>query len=152
MTILVFAFLPLRAFAGNEILDEIDKKLKNLQIQLEELKLKARQEDFLNWLINCESRGNIKAINTNDRKITGYPSFGILQFQPKTLLTYGKKYELLPEEFSLKETMLIIWNPNLQKEIATKMIEDEEFKHWKTCYKKYPNKKSLLLEVMRNKK
>ena len=84
----------------------------------------------MSQLIDCESQGNPKAVNWNDAKITGYPSRGILQFQEPTFLNEGKLYGLLPADFTLKESNMLINNPELQKEIARNMLRDGKLKQW----------------------
>ena len=92
------------------------------------------KEVYIENLIECESQGNPTAVNWEDAKITGYQSKGILQFQPKTFLNEGKKYGLFPEDFTLRESNLMIENPELQKEIARHMIEDNKQSAW-SCSK-----------------
>ena len=75
--------------------------LNLIQVQLDELKIKAKEEikkeqriEIQNAIMDCESKGNPNAVNWNDAKITGYPSKGLYQFQPKTFLNAGLKYKI----------------------------------------------------------
>mgnify|MGYP001614888219 CR=1 FL=1 len=126
-------------------LEELQNVLNDLQEQLEIVKDNARKESkaesLLNYLIRCESRGNPKAINHADTKINGFPSKGILQFSPVTFLKMGKLHGFFPENFTLKDAQIIIWNPELQKAIAKKMLEEKGGAyHWKNCYLSYLNR------------
>lgn len=54
------------------------------------VELNYQQKAWLGALQWCESRGNPKAINPNDRDNT--PSYGILQFKPSTFNYYQARY------------------------------------------------------------
>ena len=124
---------------------DLQTALWTLSIQLSQIKnqvdiltqqqiIETRQDRVLDALIQCESKGNEKAINHADTAINGYPSKGILQFSPLTFLREGKRYGYFPESFTLKEAQLLIWNPELQKEIAWEMLQEPNgYTHWKVC-------------------
>ena len=116
-----------------------------LTIQLSEIKNKVDilvqqqyketiQDKTLNALIQCESGGNEKAINYEDIKVNGAPSKGILQFSPYTFLKEGKRYGYFPASFTLAESNMMIWNAELQREIAWEMLQEPYgYLHWKIC-------------------
>lgn len=80
-------------------------------------------------LANCESssRPLIKILDTNNRY-----SYGILQFQMQTWLSYGKLYDIETTEEN-------IYNGDLQKELAYRMIQDKNsnWNHWYNCSTKH---------------
>lgn len=75
--------------------------------------LTYQQKAWLGALEWCESRGNPNAINPKDRDNT--PSYGILQFKPKTFALYVKQYNLgvYPKGYI---------DPQGQEDIVTAMI------------------------------
>lgn len=89
------------------------------------------------YLAQCESGGKLTAINYKDAKITGYPSYGKYQYQPKTFLSAGKRYGFFPPTYTLEDVMKVIYDEELQDRITRELLLDEEFRHWKICYKKY---------------
>ncbi len=119
-----------------ELLISLSLALSQLSIELEKRETNSIEEKYLDKLIQCESGGKVDAVNRADAKITGFNSYGILQFQPYTLLNAGKKYGLLPPEFTLKEIMAMRFNSSFQKEVARNLLEDGEWRHWKKCGKK----------------
>jgi len=120
-------------------LHEIQNKINGIQLQIQELKAKMYKEKKIEQdmekLISCESGGNENAINHEDTKINGAPSKGILQFSPLTFLQKGKEYGFFPPDLLIQEANLLIWNPELQKEIARKMLANGHYFHWKNCAK-----------------
>lgn len=95
------------------------------------------QEIYLERLSMCESSGSttIRIIDTNNQYSTGK-----LQFQNKTFLEQGKLYNLIPRE-TLKAEPLI-YDGELQKKIARKMLENHGEGHWLNCTNKigdYPH-------------
>ena len=95
----------------------------------------------------CESRqkSHIKVWDV------GSYSFGYLQFKLGTFLGFGKKYQILPEEITQREALLLIYNENIQTEIAREMLADGLWYHWKNCgirigLNKLPNKWLALLD------
>ena len=75
------------------------------------------KDDWIEKLSMCESRGrsHITVLDSNNKY-----SYGELQFQLDTFMYFGKKYEILPDEFTRHESRLLIHNPNVQKAIAKK--------------------------------
>lgn len=59
-------------------------------IQLHAAEFGANAKDMVR-VMECESQGNANAVNYNDAKITGYPSYGIFQFQPNTYKAWSKE-------------------------------------------------------------
>src|SRR3990167_10490859 len=107
--------------------------ISSLQVQLQ----KAEVEVIKDSIMQCESGGNPLAINTDDAKITGSPSFGLYQFQPLTFLKYGIKYKIFSEKTTLKEAMKYIKNPAYNAAVANAMIDDGLApQHWVNCYSK----------------
>lgn len=81
-------------------------------------------------LIQCESGGQatIKVVDSN-----GYFSYGILQYQLSTFKKYGEKYGFFGE-LSNDEARQLIFRADLQRAIATKMLQEEGgWRHWKNC-------------------
>ena len=100
----------------------------------------SRPENVLNQklqlniekLIACESGGNESAVNNEDALITGSPSVGVLQFQESTFVHYAKLYNLFPnaEENELEN----LWpGKDAQIKVATAMLEDGLYGHWRNC-------------------
>ena len=142
--ICAFLLFPISTFAQTT-LQEIADQIDDIKQKLVELKKQAVKEEFLEKLIWCESQGNSQAINYNDIWINGYPSKGILQFSPRTFLKKGIEYGLLPHELTWKETNILIWNENLQKEIARNMLEEPEgWRHWTNCSRKIGTRRLLM--------
>lgn len=88
---------------------------------------------ILTDLVRCESSGriNVKVLDTNKEY-----SYGILQFQVGTFNSFGKKYKILSDSLEMSETENLIYDPNLQIKIASKMIDEGLWYHWKNCYEK----------------
>mgnify|MGYP001590536967 CR=1 FL=1 len=110
--------------------------LSSLQAQLSIMKNAEVKMEIKNAIMQCESKGNPNAINENDKKITGYSSYGLYQFQPPTFLKAGIKYKIFPPETTLKEAMKYIKNPIYNAAVAHALLEDEQYNHWKNCYEK----------------
>lgn len=91
------------------------------------------KDDWIEKLSMCESRGrsNIKILDSNNKY-----SYGELQFQLDTFIYFGKKYDILPDEFTRKESLLLIHNSGVQKAIAREMLDDGLSYHWLNCVKK----------------
>jgi hypothetical protein len=92
------------------------------------------QDGLDNWLDNlamAESNGkdHIKILDVNGRY-----SYGCLQFQLGTFLSYGRKYGIVPDTLSNADLLKLIYNCSVQKEIARAMIEDNtaNWRHWYT--------------------
>ena len=103
------------------------------------------KDDWIEKLSMCESRGrsHITILDSNNKY-----SYGELQFQLDTFIYYGKKYEILPKEFTRKESLLLIHNSGVQKAIAREMLDDGLSGHWLNCVRKigkYPLYTSLTL-------
>ena len=89
-----------------------------------DVKYKAKVDrinSIVEKLIKCESRGNPRAYNKNDLDNT--PSYGILQFKPGTLYSFGMEFKLLPSDFPENEILNRMDEPDLQIAVAKKMIE-----------------------------
>ena len=86
----------------------------------------------LKILSKCESKNNpnIVIIDTNNLK-----SYGKYMFQLQTFYNFGKKYKLIPHDASLGDAENMILDPLLQEQIATKMLKDGLWYHWKNCLK-----------------
>lgn len=93
-------------------------------------------------LASCESQLNPMARNDGDALITGFPSIGLLQFQPSTFLNGVKQYNAYPGA-SDKEILAAINDPYLQIFVSRSMINDKQGLQW-SCYsikklaEKYP--------------
>lgn len=85
-------------------------------------------------LAMCEStnRPNIRIVDTN-----GYYSYGALQFQLGTFISYGKKYGILEKDITQDEARTLIFRADLQRAIATEMLKEVGgWRHWTNCAKK----------------
>mgnify|MGYP001568270099 CR=1 FL=1 len=82
---------------------------------------------WIEKLIAFESNGkkNIKILDHN-----GEHSFGCLQFQKETFEEFGMKYQLIAIN---DDTEKLIYNCELQKEIAKAMIK-ENYSNWRHWY------------------
>ena len=76
---------------------------------------------ILRDLIDCESRGNPNALNPKDLDQTA--SYGLLQFKPQTLYSFGKKYGII-KDMESQEIMNVIYDPVLQIKVAGEMIKE----------------------------
>lgn len=97
---------------------------------------------WVSRLEECESqnRPNITILDSNNKY-----SYGLLMFQLQTFINFGKKYNILPDELTSKEALLLIHNSSIQKAIATDMLEDGLQNQWYNCSKKlgkYPTSDS----------
>ena len=63
----------------------------------------------------------IRILDTN-----GKYSYGLLMFQMKTWLFYGKKFGATREN---------IYDGELQRKVARKILDDGGWRHWWTCSK-----------------
>ena len=124
----------------NVIIVQLLVLLSSLQAQIDELKLQQQTSDTVeiqSFIMNCESGGNPKAINTQDAKITGHASKGLFQFQPNTFHKAVLRYKLFPEGTSKEEVLKKIYDPVFNAAAAHGLIEDGEYWHWKNCYNEY---------------
>ena len=80
-----------------------------------------RINSIIEKLIKCESGGDSKAYNPRDLDST--PSYGILQFKPGTLYSFGMEFKLLPVDFPRYEIINRMFESDLQIAVAKKMIE-----------------------------
>ena len=89
------------------------------------------QTEYLDKLEVAESNGSttIRILDTNHKFSTG-----CLQFQDETFLTQGKKYGLVAT--STKEAEPLIYNCELQKQLAHKMLLDGGESHWLNSVRK----------------
>lgn len=94
-------------------------------------KLEADPE--LSALAWCESRHNPRAMGHGDTLITGFPSYGLVQFQPGTFKAFVRKYDLLPNTED-EELPNLYFDPDVQIELATRMLNDGLGRHWFHCY------------------
>lgn len=99
-----------------------------IEVNAQELNVKLADKVMM-----CESGGNVYARNDNDKKITGYSSFGLFQFQPSTFLKSGIRYRVFPEWFTITDAMRYIYRPEYQGAIAHGLMADNEWFHWKNC-------------------
>lgn len=90
------------------------------------------QNPVLKDIASCESGIDPAAVNYGDAKITGYPSYGLLSFQPGTFRSAVKKYNLMPGSTNAQIDAAIM-NPVIQIEAAKLMIEDGQGHQW-SCY------------------
>jgi hypothetical protein len=91
-------------------------------------------DDWLNQLVNKESNGkaSIKILDTN-----GYYSYGCLQFQMRTFLEYGNKYDVFSNA-EIEHLDKLIYDCDFQKRLAKLMIQDNpnNWRHWHTSVTK----------------
>lgn len=88
------------------------------------------KDEWIENLHQCESggRNEITILDSNNEY-----SFGGLQFQLSTWMSFGKLYGILPQEFTNKEGLLLIHSYSVQKAIAKEMLDDKLSYHWKNC-------------------
>ena len=117
--------------------------------------LLSRDKELYELSSKCEDVGlDPEATNYEDAKITGYPSYGILQFQPKTFLDNVKRYNALPGATD-KQILAAVKDPYLQIFIARRMISAGEGHQW-SCYStlklstKYPVWKTKSEDVLKS--
>lgn len=121
-------FMPYTKNDGGKLIIELEsiyhfnlKETKTTKMVVLAVAEDNKLNDLIERLILCESRGNEKAIGDNGK------AFGILQFHQGTFDKFGSLYNLCHDN---------IWNPNQQREIAKKMLENGGWKHWTNCYLK----------------
>lgn len=68
--------------------------------------------------------------NEKDALITGYPSCGILQYQPGTYVDFVRKYDALPAEYTDEEILATINDPYIQIYITRLALIDGGWSHW----------------------
>ena len=95
------------------------------------------KEQILAGIMMCESKGNPKAYNPNDAKITGYASYGLYQFQPYTWAKNAEKYKVLENatKLTVKQLLKYLYNPAYNAAVAHGMIKDGlwNWTHWRNC-------------------
>lgn len=108
-------------------------KFQILGVKFEEISSETMNTIFL--LNLCENSG--KWDNTRILDVNGKYSYGGLQFQLETFMRFGKKYEILPDWLTEKEVIKeeLIYDRDLQIAIASKMLADGLWYHWKKCLK-----------------
>lgn len=116
---------------------ELGLLLSLLNGQLDILKNAETKTELRNNIMTCESGGNPAAINENDKKITGYSSYGLFQFQFFTWFKYAKIYKVISSETTIEETKKLWRRPEYQGAVAHAMLNDGLYSHWKNCYEKY---------------
>jgi hypothetical protein len=90
------------------------------------------KDTILYELASCESQFNPMARNDEDALITGFPSYGLLQYQPSTFVNGIKQYKLMPRS-TTKEILGAINDPYLEIALARHMVSDGEGGQW-SCY------------------
>lgn len=95
------------------------------------VELTSVQEEWLAKLEKCESSGSttVRILDTNGKYSTGR-----YQFQDLTFLSYGKKFGLIAT--TTEEATPLIFDGELQKQIAHKMLLEGGEGHWFNCSKK----------------
>lgn len=85
------------------------------------------QEIWIDKLATCESNASttIRILDTNN-----YYSHGLLMFQMKTWLAYGKKFGATKEN---------IYDGELQRKVAKSMLDAGGQTHWYHCSKRIGN-------------
>ncbi len=140
--------------------------------------LLSRDPELYELSNTCEDPGlDPLARNLYDATITGYPSYGILSYQPGTFLAGVKKYNAypgaidkpvkLPDQYLQdyadkrglgnvdRQILAAIYDPYLQIYVGRHMINDNEGHQW-TCYntlklaQKYPVWKTTSEAVSKN--
>lgn len=94
-----------------------------------------KEDKELYAMADCESDFTPTAIGHGDAAITGYPSYGLFQYQPKTFLWLVRRYDLLPG-IADKDVMSkkYYFDPYLQIVLTKNALADGLGRHWKTCY------------------
>lgn len=90
-----------------------------------EVRALTPQQQWENALIQCESGGkaDIKVLDSNDKY-----SYGILQFQMATWLTYSTQFKTTPGN---------IYDPDLQKTVSLFMLNSGGWQNWYNCSTKF---------------
>lgn len=91
-----------------------------------QLDLIHRQEVWISSLEWCESRGKNSALNKKD--LDGTPSYSNFQWKPSTLLNFGKKYDFITTDKTIKDVPELLKDYELQRSIVRKMINDPQVK------------------------
>lgn len=89
---------------------------------------------YLDKLAKCESgrREDVKILDRNNEY-----SYGYLQFQAETFISYALKYKLYPSA-ERSEILNYIFDSREQLKLARKMLEDDpkNIGNWKVCGRK----------------
>lgn len=118
-TVISSAIVALFLLAPTAIADQVSPT----QIPWQALPVKAKstptpralsRATWIDRLVQCESRGNPRAINPKDRD--GTPSYGLLQFKPSTFASYARAYGMA----STSNFM----DPEAQRAIVLRMMRD----------------------------
>ncbi len=88
-----------------------------------ELPKETPQDIWVTHLHECENPDNIPRILDSNNKY----SYGYVEFQMDTWLSFGKKFGATPDN---------IGNEELQKVVAEDMLNHGLGKHWYTCNKR----------------
>lgn len=84
---------------------------------------------WVSRLVHLESRNNsfLKIVDKN-----GLFSYGCLQFQQITFVSQVRRHRLAPEPSSDSEIMKRVFDCDLQKDLAVRMIREDwrNYRHW----------------------
>lgn len=89
-------------------------------------------------LAKHETAGTLdpKKCNWDDAKITGFPSCGILQYQPSTFVSFVRKYKAMPDDLSDEEILAALDDPYIQIYITRAALIDGGWRNWYTTFTK----------------
>ena len=89
-------------------------------------------------LATHETAGTLdpKKCNWSDAEITGFPSCGILQYQPSTFVSFVRKYKALPADLSDEEILAALYDPYIQIYITRAALIDGGWRNWYTTFTK----------------
>src|SRR3990167_10233711 len=127
--------MPSFAFLEEEVQNYVSNPIKPVEAEFE---ARIVSVDLLDKKIDklalCESgnRADIKVLDTNNKY-----SFGVFQFQLETFWGFGVQYGILPEGIELAEAENLIYDPEIQRDIALEMVKRGLLEdHWKVCARK----------------
>lgn len=82
-------------------------------------------EEVIRQLFYCEARNNPNAYNVKDND--GLPKYGSLQFRKETFKEQAILYKILDKTADFET---LIWDKDIQFEVARKMIKDGKLYRW----------------------
>lgn len=119
--------LSLTAFAAT-----LPKETEINVPQIQQINQVEQAEDSRVTSLNeCENGGkwDEKKVLDTDK----FYSYGGLQYHLNTFRTFGEKYNVIPKGLTDDEIKKIIYDKKLQVDIATHMLNDGLWYHWKNC-------------------
>lgn len=105
-------------------------------VRAETIKITHAQDIWISALEWCESQGNLKAINPDDKDHT--PSYYSFQFKPGTFRLFGELYGIIEKGKTNEQIMELIKEHSIQREIVENMVNDKSITSNQWKYRLFP--------------